>query len=93
MASSPNSEQQKVVRPFSSGPIWEKKKTKIDEDVQIQDISSSTTNFAITLGTGKKIQRETGPVVKCSFSSIEKRNGMGTVERDRLSLIVILFAF
>jgi len=72
MASSPDSDQQKVVRPFSSGPIWEKKKTKIDEDVQIQDISSSTTNFAITLGTGKKIQRETGPVVKCSFSSMEK---------------------
>ena len=79
MASSPDSEQQKVVRPFSSGPIWEKKKTKIDEDVQIQDISSSTTNFAITLGTGKKIQRETGPVVKCSFSSIEKRNGISII--------------
>jgi len=87
MASSPDSDQQKVVRPFSSGPIWEKKKTKIDEDVQIQDISSSTTNFAITLGTGKKIQRETGPVVKCSFSSIEKskpeisvKNRLGTAK-------------
>lgn len=87
MTSSPDSDQQKVVRPFTSGPIWEKKEAKIVEDVQIQDISSSTTNFAITLGTGKKIQRETGPVVKCSFSSLEKskseisvKNRLGTAK-------------
>jgi len=88
MASSPDStdKQQQVFRPFSSGPIWEKKKKmdQSEQDVQIQDISSSTTNFAITLGTGKKVQRDTGPVVKCSFSSIEKskeisvKNRLGT---------------
>ena len=66
-------DEQHVVRPFSSGPIWEqKKKNTIQEDV----ISSSTTNFAITLGTGKKVQRDSGPKVKCSFDSIKKRIGI-----------------
>jgi len=75
--------EQQVVRPFSSGPIWDPKKKKIQEDV----ISSSTTNFAITLGTGKKVKRDTGPVVKCSFSSIDKskpdlsvKNRLGTAK-------------
>ena len=72
-----NDSSPKVVRPFSSGPIWRNsKKLEIQEDHVSSSTSGSTsgsTNFAITIGKGKSINR-TGseprnePVVKCSLS-------------------------
>jgi len=64
--------ERKIVRPFSSGPIWgsEEKKTEVQED----QVSSSTTSFAITLGEGKQLTRDDGPKVRCSFDSIKKQS-------------------
>ena len=46
-------DEPQVVRPFSTGPIWGPKKT---EEIQEDLVSSSTTNFAITLGEGKRLR-------------------------------------
>merc|ERR1711990_340620 len=63
-------EEPKVVRPFSSGPIW-----AADKEIQEDCVSSSTnTNFAIVLGQGKPLSRNTEPVIKCSLSSLSKNN-------------------
>ena len=85
-------EEPKVVRPFSSGPIW-----AADKEIQEDCVSSSTnTNFAIVLGQGKPLSRNTEPVIKCSLSSLSKNNKPTRymafiITKTNLFLIAIIF--
>jgi len=67
-----DTQERKIVRPFTSGPVW--RMNEPPKEVQEDQVSSSTnqTSFAITGLWQTAVTRDTGPKVKCSFESLNR---------------------